>query len=113
MKLIEINLKQGFPTVEIAMISLCRTLINSKQRGAISLKIIHGYGSSGKGGAIRRATYRQLVEYKEAGKITEFVQGDAFSPFYPQGRNVIKLDPSLIQDSDYSRTNQGITIVIL
>ena len=111
--MIEINLKKGFPTVEMAMISLRQSLVNGKARGAVSLKIIHGYGSTGKGGAIRSATYRQLVIYKEAGKIKEFVQGDAFSPFYPAGRAVIKLDPLLTQDQDYIRTNQGITIVIL
>ena len=42
------------------------------------LKLIHGYGSSGRGGAIRADVLAQLARKKRAGQIQEFVRGEIF-----------------------------------
>lgn len=108
-----VNLEAGMPTVEGAMIQLRQSLITARSRRTKVIKLIHGYGSSGKGGAIRSAVQRELAATKRQGKIAEYVPGEEFSPFYANARRALELAPELRRDSDYTRTNQGITIVIL
>lgn len=52
-RLKEINLEDGMPTVSDAVIILKSSINNAKSGNVGCLYIIHGYGSSGKGGAIR------------------------------------------------------------
>src|SRR5208283_5209754 len=45
-----LNIEAGMPTVEEARQILLAELKQAKQRGVAAVKIIHGYGSTGKGG---------------------------------------------------------------
>lgn len=108
-----VNLEQGMPTVEQARIKLDQALRTAKARRVTSLKIIHGYGSSGKGGAIKKDVQSFLLGKKRSGAIRGFVSGDRFSPFDASARALIDLCPELARDSDYSRGNDGVTIVLL
>lgn len=108
-----VNLEQGMPTVEAARIKLEEALRSARSRRVQALKVIHGYGSSGRGGAIRRDVQRLLAEKKRAGRIREFVPGERFSPFDPAARSMLGRCPALSRDPDYSRGNDGITIVLL
>lgn len=108
-----INLEQGMPTVEQARVKLDQALRTAKTRRLKALKIIHGYGSSGKGGAIKRDVQSYLAGKKRSGTIREFVPGDRFFPFDPAARAIVGSCPDLAKDSDYTRGNDGITIVLL
>ena len=108
-----VNLEQGMPTVENARIKLDQALRSAKARRFSSLKIIHGYGSSGKGGAIKREVQSFLAEKQREGRIRAFVPGERFTPFDPVARNILDCCPALSRDRDYSRSNHGITIVLL
>lgn len=46
-----VNLEAGMPTVDMARTHLNMTLRSAKANRVKVLKLIHGYGSSGKGGA--------------------------------------------------------------
>ena len=89
------------------------SLRSAKANRVKVLKLIHGYGSSGKGGAIRADVLAQLAQKKRAGQIKEFVRGEDFSPFDSAARAIIAACPSLSRDIDYSRANHGITMVLL
>jgi len=108
-----VNLEAGMPTVENARIKLDQALRTAKARRTAALKIIHGYGSTGKGGAIKRDVQQFLAQKKRAGQIKGYVAGENFSPFSAQARELIDRCPQLTRDSDYSRGNDGITIVLL
>lgn len=108
-----VNLEQGMPTVETARIKLDQALRSAKARRCLALKIIHGYGSSGKGGAIKRDVQSFLTGKKRSGAIRGFVPGERFSPFDASARAILDACPALSRDSDYSRGNDGITIVLL
>ena len=108
-----INLEEGMPTVENARIKLDQALRTAKARRYDTLKIIHGYGSSGKGGAIKRDVQSFLSGKKRARTIRGFVPGENFSPFHEEARKMVDLCPDLTRDSDYSRGNDGITMVLL
>lgn len=108
-----VNLEQGMPTVENARIRLEQALRTARAQRFTVLKVIHGYGSSGKGGAIKRDVQRVLAGKKRTGAIRDFVPGERFSPFDADARRILDVYPQLARDRDYSRGNAGITIVLL
>lgn len=107
-----INLEDGRPTVEMARAKLLQAMRTAKQNGAPALKLIHGYGSSGKGGAIRAEVRQVLAQKKRAGELRAFATGEEFSPFCAEGRILLAAMPELAKDRDYARGNEGITIVL-
>jgi hypothetical protein len=108
-----INLERGQPSVETAMIRLRLELTTLKRLGIKTVKIIHGYGSSGTGGAIRLATHRYLHDQIENDKIRAFCPGEYFGPFENAGRQIVAMIPALRTDPDWGRHNDGITVVVL
>lgn len=108
-----VNLEAGMPTVATAKNILSQSLRSAGAGGNHLVKLIHGYGSSGKGGAIRSAVRRELSERKRLGQIKAYIPGEEFSPFNEDARNALSRYPELAKDRDYSRQNHGITIVVL
>ena len=108
----EINLESGMPDVSTAMSRLNNQIYAVRASGVRECKIIHGYGSSGKGGAIKSACLMELRGYKRRGLIKEFCPGEKFGPFSEEGRRITALIPSLNKDRDWARSNDGITVVI-
>lgn len=108
-----INLEAGMPTVEQARIRLVNELRTAKLTRTNVIKIIHGYGSSGKGGAIKTEVGRILLQKKREKQIRDYVRGEDFSPFTESARRVLAICPTLRKDADFSRGNDGITIVII
>lgn len=107
-----INIEIGRPTVDEALRKLSQELRMAKVNRVKALKIIHGYGSSGKGGVIKKAVIKDLNSRKREGFIRHFVVGENFTPFYNDGRTAVSLCPELKKDRDYGRQNDGISIVI-
>ncbi|MEG2074477.1 MAG: hypothetical protein RRY54_06900 [Angelakisella sp.] len=110
---IVVNLENGMPSTESAMIQLRQSLLTARARRVKVLKLIHGYGSSGRGGSIRSAVRAELGRRKQSGQIQDYITGEEFSPFYENARRAVEAEPELRKDLDYARTNQGITIVVL
>lgn len=108
-----VNLEAGMPTVATATSILSQALRTAQANRTHLLKLIHGYGSSGKGGAIRGAVRRELAARKRAGQIVGYIPGEEFSPFNEDARKALSHYPELAKDRDYSRQNQGITIVVV
>ena len=108
-----VNLEQGMPTAEQARIRLDQAVRDAKNRRCKALKLIHGYGSSGRGGVIRRDVQSTLSAYKRSGRIREYVPGERFSPFYPEARVLLDGCPALARDRDYAASNHGVTLVLL
>jgi hypothetical protein len=108
-----VNIEEGRPKVDAAMHKLKLELSTLRRIGVQTVKIIHGYGSSGIGGAIRQATRQYLCKQMKHNGIKAFCPGETFGPFEQAGREMIELAPSLRKDSDWGRQNDGITVVIL
>ena len=111
--LVTINLEQGMPTVAVARQRLEQALRTARARKTHTLKIIHGYGSSGRGGAIKRDVQQFLSAKLNSKEIRAFAAGENFSPFDASARKIIDACPELRHDRDYSRGNDGITIVLI
>jgi DNA-nicking Smr family endonuclease len=76
-----LNLKAGMPTVEQAKRRLLESLYAPRGQSGPVVKIIHGYGSSGKGGAIRTAIRELTAQWQREGKVLNVVPGESWSIF--------------------------------
>ena len=108
-----LNIEAGMPTVEEARQILLAELKQAKQSGFAAVKIIHGYGSTGKGGALRGALRKSLLRRKKEGLVTRVIFGEKWSIFEDDARYAIDHCPDLRGDRDLNRSNEGITIVLL
>lgn len=108
-----VNLKSDMPSVHEAQQRLERELAAARREGVTLLKIVHGYGSSGTGGAIRVAVQKRLRELSESGQLSACIFGENWSKSDELGWKLIREHGELKQDRDLGRRNQGITIVVL
>ena len=69
------NVEAGLPTLDEARRLVIAEIKRAKREGVKVLKVIHGYGSSGKGGALC------VGLRKKEGVIKEFIAGEDFSIF--------------------------------
>ncbi len=109
----EVNIKQDMPTADVAVRRVTYAIRSGAELGAAAVKIIHGYGSSGKGGKIRTETRRYLAEQKRKGLIRDFIPGEQFSIFDEATRSAFLRCDELRRDPDLERSNNGVTIVVL
>lgn len=74
-----VNLEDGMPSVNEAMETLKNKIARCRQNKIKCLYIIHGYGSSGNGGAIRNKVRQWLNAQVKNGKIKVCVFGEDFN----------------------------------
>ena len=109
----ELNLELGRPTADEALRRLEAELEAARHMNTPLLKLIHGYGSSGKGGRIRTASRKYLLAQQEKGRIAAVVPGERFSIFDETTRRALQQYPHLRQDRDLERENMGVTFIFL
>lgn len=107
------NLEKFMPTVYQAEILLKNNLETYRRKGVKVFKIIHGYGSTGKGGSLRTGLRAYLDKLKKARIIADFVPGEDFSVFNETTRKILDLDNSFRKDSDLDKMNAGVTIIVI
>jgi len=107
------NLEAGRPVVEVAL-SRMNEIIMDSVRGKVNvLTFIHGYGSSGKGGAIRLECRKTLDYLKSKGKINNYIIGEDFNKRTGSVKSLLRRYPQLETDKHLNRGNPGITLVVL
>jgi len=109
----EVNIKEDLPTVDDAIKRITYLINNVGKSGCSAIKLIHGYGSSGKGGGIRTEARKYLERQKSKGAIKDFIIGEEFSIFNEATIKAFNVCNDLRRDSDLERSNNGITIVVL
>ena len=96
----EINIKGDGQTVSLALAQFEIEADICRQAGFPMLKVLHGYGSHGVGGEIKRQ-----------GKIAGFIPCEKWLAS-PLRDKAIKLDSSLLADKDVNTQNCGQTLVL-
>jgi len=109
-KVKEINLEKGMPVVSIAMSKLVNDLTTAKMSGCKAAVIIHGWGSSGTGGSIKKAVKMKLKEPVLKGIIRDVVAGEEWVIKKKEFTNVC---PQLKEFNRNVDGNKGITVAIL
>jgi hypothetical protein len=108
-----VNIKEDMPTAEQARERMRNEIQSAKQGNVRLLKLIHGYGSSGKGGVLQQKLRPTLRKMEKEGLILGVLIGEQFHQDSEGGRFFLKRYPELVDDSDYKRNNPGITLIAL
>jgi hypothetical protein len=101
------------PSVQEALQRLEREIALARKGGAVLLKIVHGYGSSGAGGDIRISVQRRLHELAEGGEIRGCIFGENWSKSDDATWRLLQAHSGLKSDVDLGRRNLGITVLWL
>ncbi len=109
----EVNLEEGRPFADAAIKRLTFEIKQSQRSGIAVLKIIHGYGSSGTGGKIRKEARQYLARLEGRREIRGFIPGEQFSIFEEDTRKAFLRCDALRRDRDLDRHNNGVTFIIL
>ena len=110
--MVTINIEQGHPTVAEAMQRLTNGLYRVRAQGVVCAKIVHGYGSTGTGGAIKAALPGTLRYMRTRRLIKDYIRGEDFGPYSVAARDLASGMKQIKQDPDWGRSNDGITIVL-
>ena len=105
-----INLEEGMPRVNEALLRLERELTIARQQGYAVVKIIHGYGSSGVGGALRTEVQKWLRQRVAQSQIRTFIPGEDWRISDERAWQLLKSQPDCKKDADLGRANLGISI---
>ncbi len=111
--ILTVNLEQGMPTADRAIRRLTYELHSAKRQGYTTLKLIHGYGSSGKGGKLRLEVRDYLMRLHSRGEIQAYIEGEYFSIFDKDTQIALDIENKLRFDNDLDKHNNGVTFVIL
>jgi hypothetical protein len=109
----EFNVEAGLPTLDEARRLVIGEIKQAKRDGARVVKVIHGYGSSGKGGKLCVGLRKSLGLRKKEGVIKDFIAGEDFSIFNDRVLALLDTVPELRGDPDLGATNEGVTIIWL
>ncbi len=107
------NVEAGLPALDEARRLVIGEIRRAKRDGIKVLKVVHGYGSSGKGGKLCVGLRKSFALRKKEGVIKEFVAGEDFSIFNPTVLALLETLPELRGDPDLGATNEGVTILWL
>ena len=109
----DLNLEEGMPVVEDAIVRMNLGLQQFRASNVKFVRLIHGYGSTGRGGKIGISVRKELAMMKAKRRIREYVTGEEFGPCSAESRRMVEVSPEITRDQDYGRCNHGITIVML
>ncbi len=108
-----VNIEEGMPPVEEGLERLETALRSAGYEGVQILRVIHGYGSSGSGGKLRKACRASLKQKARSKQIRSFLPGEEYSGAGGPGKALIRRYPSLSRTEPRDRRNPGITFVEL
>jgi len=108
-----LNLEDGMPPVEEAVSRMNMGIQEMRVSGVKAVKLIHGYGSTGRGGKIRVGVRNELAAMKRKRLIKDYIPGEDFGPVDAASRKLAEQEKAVARDPDYGRMNHGITVVVL
>ena len=112
-RIIRSNLEAGLPKVEQALERLERDLREAQACEAKVVRVIHGYGSSGRSGKIRDAVRRELGRKLARGEVKAVTPGENYSSTTNAGRDLLSRFTELKPTERSDSANPSITIVEL
>jgi hypothetical protein len=108
-----VNIERGRPVVETALKKMENELLRARADQVRVVTLIHGYGSSGKGGRIRTECRKLLDHMYNEKKINQLIVGEEFRKRMGPGKALLKRFPQLEHDCTSDFSNPGVTIVVL
>ena len=106
-----LNLKDGLYSVESALATVEIEIEQAKKENIIAMKILHGYGSHGRGGVIMFELRKKLMQWKKSGFIKCYFGGEKWNMFDSDTLRILNKDKTISGDCDLNAANPGITII--
>lgn len=110
LKVKEINLERGWPTVDTAVRDMVGQLGTYKRQGCRALILIHGYGSTGTGGSIRPAIRSKLKESSLSGLVKSSCGGE---DWVHRKKEMLEHCSQLREFESRIAGNPGVTVALL
>jgi hypothetical protein len=107
------NVEAGLPTLDEARRRVAEEIRRARREGVRVLKVIHGYGSSGKGGRLCVGLRKSFSMRKREGVIKDFIAGEDMSIFEEATLQLLEAVPELRRDPDVNAVNEGVTFLWL
>jgi hypothetical protein len=107
------NVETGLPTLDEARRRVAEEIRRARREGVRVLKVIHGYGSSGKGGRLCVGLRKSFSLRKKEGVIKDFIAGEDLSIFEEATLQLLEAVPELRRDPDVNAVNEGVTFLWL
>ena len=108
-----VNIKKDNPNADYAMYLLDEEIKYSKAIGNRVIIVIHGYGSHGRGGIIKKELKSYLPYLKKKGKISDFVFGENWGELNDTKKIICKISPEIILHENLQSINSGISVILL
>ncbi len=113
-KIFVIDLEVGMPAVDEALESLRELLRKAQIAGIRIIKVIHGYGSTGKGGLIRSAFREALQQHRWADRVRGYIPGESLIAGSDALHALSRHHQQLIKTlGGGNQGNPGITILVV
>ena len=106
-----INIKENLPNSEYAIYLAHHEIECAKLEGVDVLIVIHGYGSKGVGGVIKKELHKSLDELMHNGKIRAYIPGERWAEFNDEVGKITQKYPNLLINSELTCLNAGITVI--
>ena len=108
-----LNVEADLPSLDEARRQVIAEIRRAQRGGIRVLKVIHGWGSSGKGGKLCHGLRKSFALRKKEGVIKDYIPGENFSIFNQTVLALLDAVPELRGDPDLNQTNEGMTVVWL
>ncbi len=113
MRVLYIDVKSDNQTCLMAVAQLENEIEACKLGGFKVLKVIHGYGSRGVGGAIKKEIHLRLKQLKAQRKIVDYIPCEKWTQNNLKRKMAVEICNELLADGDLYMLNSGVTIVII
>ena len=108
------DLELGAPLVEEAISKFEQYLGVASNAGFKTMLVIHGYGSSGKGGEIRKTLRDNLEHSFYSDRVIDYYLGEDLKEGNESYTQLLKRRPSLQkQKTQFKNSNAGVTLLLL
>ena len=108
-----LKIKENNPTVDEALKLLTNEISAAIERNIKVIKIIHGYGSSGVGGAIKTSLLTRLNTLKNNNQVKSIITGEQHNEYAGSRNYLLNKYPELKSTWIEDRGNPGITFIEL
>ena len=106
-----VNIKKDLPNCDYAVFMLDKEVDWSKKEDVNVLVVIHGYGSKGVGGLIKKAVKEELKNLKAKKEIIDYCSGEQFGATSELKETLNRLYPETILNEHLQNLNSGISVV--
>jgi len=108
-----INIKENNPNTDYALYLLDQEIKYSRAIGNRVIVVIHGYGSHGLGGEIKKAVKEYLPLLKRKKTILDFVFGENWGDLNETKIEICRISPEIILHENLQSLNSGVSVILL